>query len=122
MQAASMLLAVGAMATAIQSCPQSACDSPPPPPPPPPPPVQAYPPPIPTEGPYPARMKATLPGVDTAPYSYYSGFLNAGTPPSGRGTMYFHYVCASMLHLLSIPSCLGTTAPASLHMLVVSVA
>ena len=38
--------------------------------------------------PYPARMKASLPGVpDTGPHEYFSGFLNAGTPPSGRGTM-----------------------------------
>ena len=40
-------------------------------------------------------MKVTLPGVETtAPYEYYSGFLDAGKPPSGRGTMYFHYICA----------------------------
>lgn len=45
--------------------------------------------------PPPVRMKATLPGVaSTSPYEYYSGFLDAGTPPSGRGKMYFHYICA----------------------------
>ena len=45
--------------------------------------------------PPPVRMKATLPGVaTTSPYEYYSGFLDAGTPPSGRGKMYFHYICA----------------------------
>ena len=45
--------------------------------------------------PPPVRMKATLPGVpSTAPYEYYSGFLDAGVPPSGRGEMYFHYICA----------------------------
>ena len=45
--------------------------------------------------PPPVRMKATLPGVpSTAPYEYYSGFLDAGVPPSGRGKMYFHYICA----------------------------
>jgi len=43
----------------------------------------------------PVRIKATLPGVGTtAPYDYYSGYLNAGLPPSGRGEMYFHYICA----------------------------
>ena len=43
----------------------------------------------------PVRMKASLPGVaSTAPYEYFSGFLDAGTPPSGRGKMYFHYICA----------------------------
>jgi len=52
--------------------------------------------PIDPSGPFPARMKIeTLPGLATTePYEYYSGFLNAGTPPSGRGTMYFHYICA----------------------------
>ena len=42
------------------------------------------------------RIKvASLPGVaDLAPYEYYSGFLDAGVPPSGRGKMYFHYICA----------------------------
>ena len=40
-------------------------------------------------------MSATLPGVpSTAPYEYYSGYLNAGTPPSNRGIMFFHYICA----------------------------
>lgn len=44
----------------------------------------------------PARMSVTLPGVKTttAPYEYYSGYLDAGTPPSGLGKMYFHYICA----------------------------
>lgn len=51
---------------------------------------------IPKGGPYPSRIKIdTLPGLSSVePYEYYSGFLNAGTPPSGRGTMYFHYICA----------------------------
>jgi len=50
---------------------------------------------IPHDGPYPTRMKAVLPGLpDTGPYTYFSGFLDAGTPPSGLGTMYFHYICA----------------------------
>lgn len=45
--------------------------------------------------PPPARQAASLPGVpSTAPYEYYSGFLDAGVPPSGRGKMYFHYICA----------------------------
>ena len=43
----------------------------------------------------PARMPASLPGVQTtAPYEYYSGYLNAGVPPSGHGEMFFHYICA----------------------------
>jgi len=43
----------------------------------------------------PVRMPVSLPGVPTtAPYEYYSGFLDAGTPPSGRGKMFFHYICA----------------------------
>ena len=43
----------------------------------------------------PSRMRATLPGLSsTAPYEYYSGYLDAGVPPSGRGKMYFHYICA----------------------------
>ena len=59
----------------------------PPPPPPLPPAVDARNP--------PARMNVSLPGVpSTAPFEYYSGFLDAGVPPSGRGTMYFHYICA----------------------------
>eukprot|EP00931_Biecheleriopsis_adriatica_P052178 TRINITY_DN30329_c0_g1_i1.p1 TRINITY_DN30329_c0_g1~~TRINITY_DN30329_c0_g1_i1.p1 ORF type:complete len:587 (-),score=97.24 TRINITY_DN30329_c0_g1_i1:134-1858(-) len=43
-----------------------------------------------------ARQRVTaLPGVpDLSPYEYYSGFLDAGSPPSGRGTMFFHYICA----------------------------
>lgn len=46
-------------------------------------------------GPPPARMVATLPGLPTtAPYTYFSGYLDAGIPPSGLGTMYFHYICA----------------------------
>lgn len=36
-----------------------------------------------------------LPGLKTTgAYEYFSGFLDAGTPPSGRGKMYFHYICA----------------------------
>ena len=36
----------------------------------------------------PARMHATLPGVeDPSPYTIYSGYLDAGVPPSGRGKM-----------------------------------
>ena len=43
----------------------------------------------------PVRQPATLPGVaSTAPYEYYSGYLNAGVPPSGHGLMFFHYICA----------------------------
>ena len=43
----------------------------------------------------PVRVKATLPGVNsTAPFEYVTGFLDAGVPPSGRGKMYFHYICA----------------------------
>ena len=39
-------------------------------------------------GPPPARMHATLPGVkDPSPYTIYSGYLDAGVPPSGRGKM-----------------------------------
>ena len=61
--------------------------APPPPPPPLPPAVDARNP--------PARMNVSLPGVpSTAPFEYFSGFLDAGVPPSGRGTMYFHYICA----------------------------
>ena len=38
----------------------------------------------------PARMKASLPGrASTSPYEYFSGYLDAGVPPSGRGKMYF---------------------------------
>ena len=45
--------------------------------------------------PPPTRMQIQLPGVnDTAPYTYFSGYLDAGVPPSGRGKMYFHYICA----------------------------
>ena len=45
---------------------------------------------------YPARLRVdALPGIpDLAPYEYYAGFLDAGVPPSGRGKMYFHYICA----------------------------
>ena len=43
----------------------------------------------------PVRMAAKLPGVpSTAPYTYFSGYLDAGTPPSGKGRMFFHYICA----------------------------
>ena len=35
----------------------------------------------------------SLPGYNgTLPSKMYSGFVNAGTPPSGKGIMYFHYV------------------------------
>ena len=45
--------------------------------------------------PPPARQPAKLPGIEsTAPYEYVSGYLDAGVPPSGRGKMYFHYICA----------------------------
>ena len=34
----------------------------------------------------PARMQAKLAGLDsTGPYSYFSRYLDAGVPPSGRG-------------------------------------
>lgn len=40
-------------------------------------------------------MAASLPGIaTTAPYDYFSGYLDAGVPPSGRGKMYLHYICA----------------------------
>ena len=43
----------------------------------------------------PARTKVALPGVNsTAPYEYYAGYLAAGRPPSGRGEMFLHYICA----------------------------
>jgi hypothetical protein len=35
----------------------------------------------------------SLPGVPHLPNEMYTGFIDAGTPPSGRGTMYFHYWC-----------------------------
>jgi len=50
---------------------------------------------VPSNGPFPARMAVQLPGVESlAPYKFYSGYIDAGTPPSGFGTMYFHYICA----------------------------
>ena len=40
-------------------------------------------------------MSVSLPGLpSTAPYEYFAGYLDAGVPPSGRGKMYFHYICA----------------------------
>eukprot|EP01063_Lacrimia_lanifica_P019765 TRINITY_DN27191_c0_g1_i1.p1 TRINITY_DN27191_c0_g1~~TRINITY_DN27191_c0_g1_i1.p1 ORF type:complete len:538 (+),score=236.05 TRINITY_DN27191_c0_g1_i1:50-1663(+) len=43
-------------------------------------------------GPYPVKEEVTaLPGVRKLPSKMYSGFIDAGTPPSGVGTMYFHY-------------------------------
>jgi len=37
----------------------------------------------------------SLPGVDSLrPYEFYSGYLDAGVPPSGKGHMCFHYICA----------------------------
>ena len=34
----------------------------------------------------PPRINASLPGVaSTSPYAYFSGYLDAGVPPSGRG-------------------------------------
>ena len=64
----------------MSSC-QPTFAAPPPPPPPLPPAVDARNP--------PARMNVSLPGVpSTAPFEYFSGFLDAGVPPSGRGTMY----------------------------------
>ena len=57
-----------------------------------------------TSAPPPARKPATLPGVkSTAPYEYYSGYLNAGTPPSGRGLMFFHYICAMAPNWKAMP-------------------
>ena len=46
--------------------------------------------------PPPVRQKVdALPGVvGDLHYEFYSGFLDAGVPPSGRGKMYFHYICA----------------------------
>ena len=54
------------------------------------------PPPVPDGGPYPVRQKAILPGLvdNDMKHEYYSGFLDAGVPPSGLGTMYLHYICA----------------------------
>eukprot|EP00659_Diplonema_papillatum_P015640 gene15640-23871_t len=41
---------------------------------------------------YPAKKEVTsLPGVPAMPSKMYSGYIDAGTPPSGKGTMYFHY-------------------------------
>eukprot|EP00449_Zooxanthella_nutricula_P007453 CAMPEP_0198519594 /NCGR_PEP_ID=MMETSP1462-20131121/19810_1 /TAXON_ID=1333877 /ORGANISM="Brandtodinium nutriculum, Strain RCC3387" /LENGTH=589 /DNA_ID=CAMNT_0044249209 /DNA_START=52 /DNA_END=1821 /DNA_ORIENTATION=- len=52
----------------------------------------------------PIRQAASLPGLaSTHPYEYFSGFLNGGTPPSGRGTMYFHYICAMAPNWRSMP-------------------
>eukprot|EP00967_Tisochrysis_lutea_P018618 scaffold21103_cov36-Tisochrysis_lutea.AAC.1 len=46
-------------------------------------------------GPFPLRQQVSLPGLgSTAPYTFFSGFIPAGTPPSGRGEMYFHFICA----------------------------
>ena len=39
---------------------------------------------------FPPRMPVkSLPGLDlsSSPYEFFSGFLDAGTPPSGRGKM-----------------------------------
>eukprot|EP01060_Flectonema_neradi_P009347 TRINITY_DN1666_c1_g1_i1.p1 TRINITY_DN1666_c1_g1~~TRINITY_DN1666_c1_g1_i1.p1 ORF type:complete len:519 (+),score=104.40 TRINITY_DN1666_c1_g1_i1:64-1620(+) len=44
---------------------------------------------------YPTRHEVTsLPGVTTMPSKLYTGYINAGTPPSGVGSMYFHYWAA----------------------------
>eukprot|EP00928_Gymnodinium_smaydae_P061244 TRINITY_DN45376_c0_g1_i1.p1 TRINITY_DN45376_c0_g1~~TRINITY_DN45376_c0_g1_i1.p1 ORF type:complete len:604 (-),score=33.47 TRINITY_DN45376_c0_g1_i1:412-2223(-) len=52
----------------------------------------------------PVRIKASLPGVpDDSPYEFYSGFLNAGTPPSRKGTMFFHYICAMAPNWRAMP-------------------
>ena len=41
---------------------------------------------------YPTKHEITsLPGLEKLPSKMYSGYINAGTPPSGTGTMYFHY-------------------------------
>eukprot|EP01059_Diplonema_ambulator_P011695 TRINITY_DN2173_c0_g1_i3.p1 TRINITY_DN2173_c0_g1~~TRINITY_DN2173_c0_g1_i3.p1 ORF type:complete len:518 (+),score=176.46 TRINITY_DN2173_c0_g1_i3:958-2511(+) len=41
---------------------------------------------------YPSKHEVTsLPGVPKMPSKMYSGYINAGVPPSGKGTMYFHY-------------------------------
>ena len=86
----------------MSSC-QPTFAAPPPPPPPLPPAVDARNP--------PARMNVSLPGVpSTAPFEYYSGFLDAGVPPSGRGTMYFHYICAMAPTGAPSRSPSGTTA------------
>eukprot|EP00939_MAST-03C_sp_MAST-3C-sp1_P000681 g681.t1 len=52
--------------------------------------------PVPEDGPYPSRMSIdALPGLeDLGEYAYFSGYLDAGVPPSGKGKMYFHYICA----------------------------
>lgn len=48
-----------------------------------------------SNAPPPVRMPVVLPGLNsTAPYQYFSGYLDAGVPPSGRGKMFFHYICA----------------------------
>eukprot|EP00933_Yihiella_yeosuensis_P045711 TRINITY_DN41118_c0_g1_i1.p1 TRINITY_DN41118_c0_g1~~TRINITY_DN41118_c0_g1_i1.p1 ORF type:complete len:572 (+),score=121.82 TRINITY_DN41118_c0_g1_i1:46-1761(+) len=43
----------------------------------------------------PAKTKITsLPGVSgKLPNEMYAGYIEAGTPPSGKGKMYFHYWC-----------------------------
>lgn len=43
----------------------------------------------------PVKFKVTsLPGVNgTLPNDMYTGYIDAGTPPSGVGKMYFHYWC-----------------------------
>lgn len=48
---------------------------------------------------YPARTKvASLPGVpNLAPYEYYTGYLDAGVPPSGRGKMYVSALACSIV-------------------------
>ena len=52
----------------------------------------------------PARMHATLPGVkDPSPYTIYSGYLDAGVPPSGRGKMYLHYICTMAPDWVNMP-------------------
>ena len=56
--------------------------------------------------PPPTRQLSTLPGIDVvkmAPYTYYSGYLDAGVPPSGRGKMYFHYICAMAPNWTAMP-------------------
>jgi cathepsin A (carboxypeptidase C) len=63
-------------------------------------------------------MKVILPGVpDTAPYEYFSGFLDAGMPPSSRGKMYFHYICAMAPNWREMPMSLwyngGPGAPST---------
>eukprot|EP00965_Chrysotila_dentata_P238195 6202352-Pleurochrysis_carterae.AAC.2 len=48
-----------------------------------------------TDAALPIRKEVHLPGVPgDSPYTYFSGYLPAGTPPSGRGELMFHYICA----------------------------